>query len=276
MGEQKPLNADFVNDKNPRTPGEKGLSSEKRHFTWSGKKLFHAIIMCCMLVRGSFFLVFPAYQHNYLSIDLTVNTIWNQTGSILYFLAYFNLLLFWAQFYYQVACFRTSVVSYLKGPIVVGAATLVALAIGFVSTSIAFMDDKSIVAELDVLASGVLACLCLLVAGGFCYYGSQLSFLLWEATLSPRKRQQTRKVVLVSVGCTVCFVCRAVVQLITVVRAWNNFKDHGWNASILEVIAFFAIFEAGPIILMLFLLRKLPTWKVETRRSSLINHTVLN
>jgi hypothetical protein len=69
---------------------------------WSGKKLFHLIIVACMFVRGTFQAVNPLYVSNpsFLSTGLWI--IWMESGSFLFFLAYFMLLLYWADFYYRV------------------------------------------------------------------------------------------------------------------------------------------------------------------------------
>ncbi len=112
-----------------------------------------------------------------------------------------------------------------------------------------------------------------------------------------RKRAQTHKVVLVAVGCTLCFTSRATIVLTSLQSEVKDYKQKEFNTpwyaflfmisylavvcvvnlsliylsisfhsylfhlSRAVVITFFLILEIFPISLMLFLLRKLPTFK---------------
>jgi THH1/TOM1/TOM3 domain len=109
------------------------------------------------------------------------------------------------------------------------------------------------------------------VAVGFFYFGIRLWLVLRHyRIISVRKRNQTRKVVGVAVITTLCFAARAGLIIWSVVLAFVEPNTRQWNISWEMVLFFFVGLETFPVALMLFLLRKLPNWKLDAERRGLI------
>jgi len=229
---------------------------------WSGKKLFHLIITLCMIVRGSFFLLQPSFTHGDFPWHTSVLIIWIQAASMLFLLAYFNLLLFWAEFYYSVAGkTQKQVADTMRIPLLLFMLFIVAISATFLILSLLWLNDDILAEKLDMISSAVMSFLAVLVGCGFLSYGIRLYLLLRKYQLiSPRKRAQTWKVVGVAVGCTICFLTRAGIVLYSLRQATQGFNKN-FNAPWAVVFVFFFFLEVVPICLMLFLLRKLPNWK---------------
>jgi len=105
----------------------------------------------------------------------------------------------------------------------------------------------------------------LLIGCAFFYYGVKLYILLKTyRLLSERKRVQTLKVVGTAVGCTFCFLTRSGVVLYSIQESLSMESHKDFSVSWPVVFFFFFFLETVPIILMLFLLRKLPKYKADS------------
>jgi len=187
--------------------------------------------------------------------------IWVQAASVLFLFAYFNLLLFWAEFYYNVDGSYNNVNRRMRVCSIVTTFFMAMITIVFVALALLWMDNNELAYQLDEISSIVLCVLAILVGCAFLYYGIRLYILLHQYKhISPKKRAQTTKVVGVAVGCTICFLTRAAIVFYSVVEASKNF-NRGFDAPWFVVFIFFFALETIPICLMLFLLRKLPNWK---------------
>lgn len=124
---------------------------------------------------------------------------------------------------------------------------------------------------LDNVAESVMSVLSVGVAVGFLYFGIRLWLVLRHyRIISVRKRNQTRKVVGVACITTMCFATRAVLIGWSVTLALTRPDTRQWNTP-WELVAFFFLgLETFPVALMLFLLRKLPNWKLDAERRGLI------
>eukprot|EP01119_Soliformovum_irregulare_P020995 TRINITY_DN6880_c1_g1_i1.p1 TRINITY_DN6880_c1_g1~~TRINITY_DN6880_c1_g1_i1.p1 ORF type:complete len:321 (-),score=42.04 TRINITY_DN6880_c1_g1_i1:29-991(-) len=231
----------------------------KQASSWSGKKAFHLIILLCMFDRGTFFLV--TLPLNTLLPD-TIETLWIQSGSLLFLVAYFMLLMFWAKFYYSIRGIGREMAPKLERAVnIIFVGSVVAL-IGFLIVCVVFLKNDQMAPKLDTIAGGVVAGMELTVGAGFFYFGIKLALLARQFhLLSSRKRAQTSKVVTVAAGCTLCFITRSVLILYSMYNAWNLPYARQFDAPWYVVLIFFLVLETIPVTLMLFLLRKLPTVK---------------
>jgi len=246
--------------------------SFRRQKRWNWKKAFHAIIIVCTLVRGLFFIFQPWYTErddNISWID-SLYVVWYQWGSALFLAAYFMLLLFWGDFYYQVngrtdTCFgrmKTILCSFLF-IVLCSLSTFVLLAFGWAK-------DGTRMAWLDLISSAVIGVLSILISLAFLYYGILLYLGLSKyRVFNATKVAQTFKVGSVAFVCTVCFATRASLVLYSLLKAINDQSfERNFDLAWFWVLIFFFIFEVLPIALMLFLLRKLPNWKEDPSLSS--------
>jgi len=203
----------------------------------------------------------PLFLHDDLPYNTSLAVAWEQIASFLFLLAYFNLLLFWAEFYYNVDGSHKKMQKKFRVGLILITAVIGILSITFVVLAILFEHSDENAERLDDITAGIMSILAIAVGFGFFYYGIRLYLLLRKYRLiSPRKRAQTWKVVGVAVGCTVCFLTRAGLILYSVSLAWRSFK-HSFNAPVPVIFFFFFCLETVPICMMLFLLRKLPNWK---------------
>jgi len=225
----------------------------------SGKKLFHGIIVLFLLVRGTFFLANPFYINSEAEFySDSMDVAWKQLGSLLFFLAYFFLLLFWADFYYRVSRSHIRVFSTLRTPLLIFLALLGGLVIAYCVVAVALEMPSNTAGLFDDVSACVIASLSLMVAVGFLYYGIRLvAVLRGYSSLSLRKQTQTRKVVAVAVGCTLCFSFQAIFILYSAaLQIERGTYSKEWDVNNYVVFLFFFCLETLPVVSMLYLLRK--------------------
>jgi len=225
----------------------------------SGKKLFHGIIILFLFVRGTYFLVNPFFVDGDLpAYTESMNAAWKSLGSLIFLLAYFFLLLFWADFCYRVSRSHIRVFVSLRTPLLVFLSLITVLAICVCVVSIALGMDPNASSKFDMSLAAIMALLALFVAVGFFYYGVRLIVVLRAySSLSMRKQAQTRKVVAVAVGCTLCFLTQSIMILVSVFAELSS-GDTGrsWSVPDWVVFVFFFGLETVPSVAMLYLLRK--------------------
>jgi len=192
-----------------------------------------------------------------------MNILWVQTGDFLFFMAYFMLLLFWADFYYRVDGSSKGVFSKFRIPIAIAVSALGLFYVCIAILSIVFCKMDNQAEMVDEVSSTTLSFFFFVVGIAFLYFGIRLTIVLQKFRLLNRKKSQTRKVVGVAVLCTLCFVARASVVMFTVVKSIISFNKQEFNAPWEVSLAFFLLLEALPIALMLFLLRKLPVVRAD-------------
>jgi len=137
--------------------------------------------------------------------------------------------------------------------------------LAFVVLAILWIGDDKKVNKLDMVSAAGMSFFALIIGCAFFYYGVKLYILLKTyRLLSESKRVQTLKVVGTAVGCTVCFLTRSGVVLYSIQESLSMESHKDFSVSWPVVFFFFFFLETVPIILMLFLLRKLPKYKADS------------
>eukprot|EP01104_Vermistella_antarctica_P008084 TRINITY_DN2026_c0_g1_i1.p1 TRINITY_DN2026_c0_g1~~TRINITY_DN2026_c0_g1_i1.p1 ORF type:complete len:384 (+),score=87.82 TRINITY_DN2026_c0_g1_i1:324-1475(+) len=233
------------------------------------KKVFHTIIALAMLTRSVFFFLYPTFVAD---PDIRPNLIsfWNHSGEFLIFLAYFMLLLFWADFYHHTVHGRNANFFY-SSRYVLGVMVVIFVAMFAAFAVLEFWlcrDSWSCTQTLDASAAAVIAGLFVLTACGFVVYGyrlfSQLNNFLMPST---KTQSQAKKVATVAVICTVCFTIRAALTLLAIDQ-YQQVDQKRWDLSWYFLALFVGGTECTPTFLILLLLFKLPTWRAQTDPSS--------
>ncbi|GAM23070.1 hypothetical protein SAMD00019534_062450 [Acytostelium subglobosum LB1] len=239
------------------------------------KTIFHAIIALAMLVRSIFFFVQPSIPN-----DALIVIIWYNISTILLFLAYGCLLLFWIELYTRFSKpYMTSRDFWRKWmPFIAGFnALLVALTVTWILVlALWAKSNKDRLNITEQISEGFVSALFLLAGLGFFIFGF---LLFWSFkrlgtfagdTMGPKTpmlmSQQSSappeaiRAAVVGTVCTICFCIRSSVMMYSIreaavdpsVATTGNFQ-FTWG---FELVYFF-VTEILPTMMMLFRMRKM-------------------
>eukprot|EP01112_Ceratiomyxa_fruticulosa_P020277 TRINITY_DN6866_c0_g1_i1.p1 TRINITY_DN6866_c0_g1~~TRINITY_DN6866_c0_g1_i1.p1 ORF type:complete len:292 (-),score=23.83 TRINITY_DN6866_c0_g1_i1:63-938(-) len=242
------------------------------------KKVFHAIIMVTMLLKSLFFFAHPTLETIVKPGSLAFNffLVWFELSSVFFFLAYFMLLLFWADFYDHLARgpARSSFFHRVRIVLVVFFTILAALVVTLIILAFWWSTDQYIshMFIVDEVSEAIVSVLFLGTGTGFLFYGFRLYFLLKRIRIAPSdgtssSPPEPHKVTLVATGCTVCFISRAVISLYSMRKSMDSRDDFSlkFDTPLILEVTYFVVTDILPTILMLVFLRRLPKWNGSTR-----------
>jgi len=239
--------------------------------------LFQAMISSTMLIKGLFFLTYPLFlqipqktmEHYYILL-----LIWKHFGSLLFLLAYLMLFVFWQDVYYQLQGNDTAILHRIRGnliPIFVG---IIGSFIGMSVIGVFTVPpDKCLM--VDDIVGFILAAVSLLVAIAFVFfYGILLNLLFKKYRVLRVKVMPTRKVTIVVIGCTLCFICRSALELFSIYidiygPPHNDYQQ--WSGPTFLVLIFYLLFETTPGFAMVLYLRPSRLTTKSTEKTPLLN-----
>ncbi|GAM26073.1 hypothetical protein SAMD00019534_092480, partial [Acytostelium subglobosum LB1] len=239
------------------------------------KWIFHFIIAVAMFVRSVFFFVTPSMDKEYIIIN-----IWYNLSTILLFLAYGCLLMFWIELYTRFSKpFITSMEFWHKWKpyIIAFNCTLVSLILTWIMTYVFWargsMDRQNITLQ---ISEGFVSALFLAAGLGFFIFGFLLfysfktigiNYTSESTTLSQeylRAPPEAIRAAVVGTVCTICFCFRSSVMIYSIhvsmldpAVSTNGTFEFDWEVE----LAYFFVTEILPTIMMLFRMRKMKQQK---------------
>mmetsp|Transcript_13558 Transcript_13558/g.40903 ORF Transcript_13558/g.40903 Transcript_13558/m.40903 type:complete len:333 (-) Transcript_13558:110-1108(-) len=234
------------------------------------KKAFHTIVVAVMLLRFPFFLMLPTMVHEEMEnsgsdsgASVWVVVLWNHSAETLFFLSYFIVLLFWADFYSHLCGQDTRFFSHHRIEIAAFVAGILATNLGLLILVFAL---PRYLGQIDAAWEVFSSALFVLAALGFAVYALLLYHWIGRrvegmvAINSPKRRSQGIRIGVIGSLVTLCFLLRAALGCYSV---WSLAQDgfaesFRWSGSWYGAFILFLCTEILPTALMMWLLRAMP------------------
>mmetsp|Transcript_17340 Transcript_17340/g.67425 ORF Transcript_17340/g.67425 Transcript_17340/m.67425 type:complete len:281 (-) Transcript_17340:141-983(-) len=217
-----------------------------------GKLLFHATVALVMLARGVFLLLYPLLSST--ALPVTWFDIWDHGTDLLFFVAFFLQLVFWADFVRLMERGeRGELARRLRVPVCAFLLLLLALYLLYCTALLFWASDGDDLLLLDRVQAYLLSSLFFLVAAGYLWYGGRLCrALLHEDEWAKKKRRLAIRTGVLAAVITTCFVVRSVIGIFAAATEdADGAESLTFDIAWWFVIIFYGLCEALPTVALL-------------------------
>lgn len=248
------------------------IIAKETRLKYNGKKLFHVVIAISLFGRAAFFFMWTL-RDQIPSFPSALFAWFNHSLELVFFLAFFLLLVFWVDL---IATLRNSV-NVFPLSLRVALGIVLSIVVGafavFLGLILTYQSNVSELLFLDALYAGLVDVLSVATAIAFLVFGVILYRLLRQQNQlltvhAEKKKSMAKNVFVVTILCTLCFLFRVGTSVYSISLEWNGSGEQNFDVPSWVFFMYYFLPEILGTSLMLFLLR-IPRRESSNRMTSL-------
>jgi hypothetical protein len=234
--------------------GVVGRLIRKNHWNLRWQKVFHPLFWGGCLIRSVFFLLAPFIMENTVVLDNKVNVVLNTLPTYFFFSDYLIILFLWAEIYHYAQEKEAPTIQRLQ-PIFFGVNIVMYVILGILYALDWILNRDHEYFPIAMAANTEQRIIWIFgvaiytfTSVGFLVYGARIYYKFSRLpTYSPKRQRVLRKIQIITVLVSLCFIIRVVIIILgSVIWSWS---EYWWLDG-----AYFFLLEVVPLLMMLQLL----------------------